>query len=89
MAQLLPEWPAVKVGAEDESASATAGRARRGGRALGFPLTAVERVHVVDEDGDLVALAVLRGFESSGSSCRGGRRCPRTWRFSAPRTKRA
>jgi tRNA pseudouridine55 synthase len=67
MAQLLPEWPAVTVGAE--------GRRRIGhGRELGaedvllgFPLTAVERVRVIDEDGELVALAVPRGFDSSGS----------------------
>ncbi len=88
MAQLLPEWPAVKVGAEGRK---RVGHGRELGAEdvlLGFPLTAVERVRVVDEDGDLLALAVPRGFEARARSCRGGRRCTRTWCFSAPGTKR-
>ena len=67
MARLLPEWPAVKVGAEGRK---RVGHGRELGAEdvlLGFPLTAVERVRVVDEDGELLALAVPRGFDASGS----------------------
>jgi tRNA pseudouridine55 synthase len=62
---LLLDWPAVTVGP---------GGARlvRHGRELqppdvlsGFPTSAVERVRVLDERGELLALAVARGFDSS------------------------
>jgi tRNA pseudouridine55 synthase len=59
---LLPELPAVCIPASSR-------RLVRDGRDLGpdsvtegFPRTAVERVRLVDEQGSLLALAVLRGF---------------------------
>ena len=62
MGALLPEVPAVRVGAEGLAAV-------RHGRDLderlvtdGFPATAPHRVRVLDEGGELVALAVPRGF---------------------------
>jgi tRNA pseudouridine55 synthase len=67
LSRLLPELPAVRVGEE--------GRQRVGhGRELapehvlsGFPLTAVDRVRVLDGSGELVALAVPRGLDASAS----------------------
>jgi len=58
---LLPEWPAVRVGAE--------GRSRVGhGRELqpadvlsGFPSEGDGRVRILDEAGELIALATARG----------------------------
>ena len=65
--QLLLDWPAVRVGAE--------GRKRVGhGRELGaedvqsgFPESALERVRVIDESGELIALAVPHGFDAGPS----------------------
>jgi tRNA pseudouridine55 synthase len=70
---LLLDLPAVRVGEE--------GRRRIGhGRELGpelvrsgFPESAVERVRVLDEDGELLALAVPRGLDQSASQLP---RCP-------------
>jgi tRNA pseudouridine55 synthase len=66
MAALLPELPAVSV-------PASARRLLKNGRDLavdavtsGFPSEAVERVRLVDERGELLALAVPRGFGSPG-----------------------
>jgi tRNA pseudouridine55 synthase len=67
LSRLLLDWPAVAVGAD--------GLRRVGhGRELsaedvlsGFPTASVERVRILDESGELVALAVPRGFESTGS----------------------
>ena len=64
---LLPELPAVRVGEE--------GRRRLGhGRELGpehvlsgFPEAPVERVRLLDERGELLALAVPRGLEGGSS----------------------
>jgi tRNA pseudouridine55 synthase len=62
--ELLPELPAAVVGAEGRAAI-------RNGRPLprelvleGFPETAPERLRLLDESGDLLALAVPRGFAS-------------------------
>jgi tRNA pseudouridine55 synthase len=61
---LLPELPAAVVGAEGRAAI-------RNGRPLprelvlqGFPEAAPERLRLLDESGDLLALAVPRGFAS-------------------------
>jgi tRNA pseudouridine55 synthase len=67
LAGLLLDWPAVRVGAE--------GRKRVGhGRELaaddvvsGFPAAAVGRVRVLDEGGELIALAVPHGFDAAPS----------------------
>jgi len=66
MAALLPELPAVAV-------AASARPLLKNGRDLaadavtsGFPCEAVERVRIVDERGELLALAVPRGFGKAG-----------------------
>ncbi len=63
LSRLLLDWPAVSVGREGQ-------RLVRHGRELGaavvlsgFPQAPVERVRVLDESGELLALAVARGFE--------------------------
>lgn len=68
LAGLLLDLPSVTVGEE--------GRRRLGhGRELGpehvlsgFPKAAVERVRLLDEHGQLLALAVPRGFDGGGSA---------------------
>jgi len=62
LAELLPDWPAVRIGAEGVAAL-------RHGRDLtrrlvlqGFPSAATGLVRVLDESGDLLALASPRGF---------------------------
>lgn len=65
LSRLLLDWPQVRVG--------ESGRERiRHGRELGaedveagFPQGPVERVRLVDERGELLALAVARGFEGA------------------------
>ncbi len=67
MAALLPELPAVVVPA---SSRALLKNGRALGRELvtsGFPSEAVARVRLVDESGELLALAVPRGFEGPGA----------------------
>jgi tRNA pseudouridine55 synthase len=62
MARLLTELPAVTVGEEGRR---LVGHGRELGReavVLGFPEGPVERVRVLDERGELLALAVSRGF---------------------------
>jgi tRNA pseudouridine55 synthase len=66
MSDLLPEIPAVSV-------PGAARRLLRNGRDLGpetlkseFPPETVARVRLVDEAGELLALAVRRGFEGGG-----------------------
>jgi tRNA pseudouridine55 synthase len=62
MAGLLPELPAVRVGDEGRR---LVGHGRELGREVvveGFPEGPVDRVRVLDSRGDLVALAVPRGF---------------------------
>jgi tRNA pseudouridine55 synthase len=62
MAALLPELPAVRVGEEGRR---LVGHGRELGREVvveGFPEGPVERVRVLDARGDLLALAVPRGF---------------------------
>jgi tRNA pseudouridine55 synthase len=62
MARLLTELPAVTVGEEGRR---LVGHGRELGREvvlLGFPDGPVERVRVLDERGELLALAVSRGF---------------------------
>jgi tRNA pseudouridine55 synthase len=62
LAQMLPELPAVRVGADGLTAvrhGRDLGRARV---EAGFPETPPPRVRVLDETGSLVALAVPRGF---------------------------
>ncbi len=63
MADLLPEMPSVTVGEEGRR---LVGHGRELGRevvVLGFPESPVERVRVKDASGELLALAVPRGFE--------------------------
>ena len=67
LSRLLPDWPAVSVGEEGL-------RLVRHGRELGaevvlsgFPRVPVERVRVLDASGQLLALAVARGFERGES----------------------
>lgn len=66
MAALLPEMPAVRV---PSSSRQLLKNGRDLGRDLvtsGFPAEEVERVRIVDERGDLLALAVPRGFGGKG-----------------------
>jgi len=64
---LLLDWPAVRVG-PDGSRLVRHGRELQSHDVLsGFPASLVERVRVLDERGDLLALAVARGFDPSAS----------------------
>jgi tRNA pseudouridine55 synthase len=63
---LLPELPAVCVGPEGRERVRHGRDLGRGHTLSGFPEGPVERVRVLDETGDLLALAVPRGFESPG-----------------------
>lgn len=63
--ELLPELPAVEVG-EPGRRLVGHGRELRAEHAVrGFPRAAVERVRLVDGDGELLALARAVGFEAS------------------------
>lgn len=65
---LLPELPAVRVGREGRERLRHGRDLDRGLALSGFPEGPVERVRVVDEAGDLLALAVPRGFEGGGKA---------------------
>ncbi len=68
MARLLPEWPAVRVGAEGRRL-VSHGRELAAEHVLsGFPQTSDARVRVMDEGGELLALAVARGGDDGSSS---------------------
>jgi tRNA pseudouridine55 synthase len=65
---LLPELPAVRVGPEGRERVRHGRDLPRGLILSGFPEGAVERVRVLDDAGDLLALAVPRGLGGSGSA---------------------
>ena len=62
MGELLPELPAVVVGAEGRTAIGHGRALTRDGVLTGFPEAPPERLRVLDESGELLALAVPRGF---------------------------
>jgi len=67
LSSLLLDWPAVTVGPAG-SKLVRHGRELQPADVLsGFPTSAVERVRVLDERGELVALAVARGLDPSSS----------------------
>jgi tRNA pseudouridine55 synthase len=65
---LLPELPAVRVGREGRERLRHGRDLDRGLTLSGFPVGPVERVRVLDETGDLLALAVPRGFAAGGGA---------------------
>lgn len=65
LASLLPEWPAVVVGEEGLAAVRHGRPLGRGLVRSGFPDSPPARLRVLGEAGDLVALAVPRGFGDS------------------------
>jgi tRNA pseudouridine55 synthase len=69
MARLLPEWPAVRVGAEGRRL-VSHGRELAAEHVLsGFPPASGDaRVRIVDEGGELLALAVARGGDGGAGS---------------------
>jgi tRNA pseudouridine55 synthase len=62
LSALLLDVPAVRVGAEGRALVAHGRELGRDVVVDGFPLTPVERVRVLDRDGELLALAVPRGL---------------------------
>ncbi len=63
---LLPELPAVRVGEEGRRLVGHGRELRRDVVVEGFPDAPAPRVRVLDAAGELVALAVPRGFEPAG-----------------------
>jgi tRNA pseudouridine55 synthase len=66
MEALLPELPAVRVPASTLPLLRNGRDLDAGAVAGGFPAEAVERVRLVGERGELLALAVARGFGEAG-----------------------
>jgi tRNA pseudouridine55 synthase len=66
MGALLPEMPAVSVPESSRRLLKNGRDLARSDVTSGFPPHAVERVRLVDEAGELLALAVPRGFEVRG-----------------------
>jgi tRNA pseudouridine55 synthase len=64
--RLLPEVPAVAIGAEAEEALRHGRDLDRTLAGASFPAAASPRFRIVDEAGRLLALAVPRGFEGGG-----------------------
>jgi tRNA pseudouridine55 synthase len=66
MSALLPELPAVSVPASARPLLRNGRDLGPDGVTCGFPCRPVERVRLVDETGELLALAVPRGFDGPG-----------------------
>jgi tRNA pseudouridine55 synthase len=67
LSRLLTEWPAVQVGAEGRRLVGHGRELGAGDVLSGFPAAPVARIRVLDEAGELIALAVPRGFEAAPS----------------------
>jgi tRNA pseudouridine55 synthase len=64
LAGLLVDWPAVRVGAEGLKRVSHGRELGAEDVVSGFPASTVERVRVLDESGELIALAIPHGFDA-------------------------
>jgi len=67
LSRLLTDWPAVRVGAEGRRLVVHGRELAAEDVLSGFPAGPLERVRVLDETGELLALAVPRGFDPGPS----------------------